>query len=124
MHWTRAANCPRPAIRLDKIEVRIDHFYQTFELPPQRVEALRRAVHAEMAHEVAKAHERAETANKRLAKLHDERTQLRHAHYAGAVPLDLMKTEQHYRAAPANIRRQINQGFFQKLSIDTNGHVE
>ena len=45
-----------------------------------------------MASTLAEAHQNAERAQRRLANLH-ERTRLMQAHYAGAVPLDLLKTE-------------------------------
>jgi hypothetical protein len=99
-----------------------------------------------------------------LQQLGQERAALMHAHYAGAVPLDLLKSEMdrltramaaaerqvetsgkhlaevedvleqalavaaqcnlQYRRAPEFVRRQMNQGFFEKLWIGQDGSVE
>lgn len=90
---TRSHNCPRPAIRLEKIEDGIAAFYSRFQLTEQAVSAARLGVRADMATQVAEAHQHAERANKRLASLQDERARLMQAHYADAVPLDLLKVE-------------------------------
>ncbi len=161
---TRSHNCPRPAIRLEKIEDGIAAFYARFQLTEEVVAAVRLGVRADMAAQVADAHSQAERANKRLAHLQDERTRLMQAHYADAIPLDLLKGEmqrltramadaereikaanagladveqtledalivagnchRHYEAAPAFVKRQINQGFFKKLLIHQDGTVE
>jgi len=100
----------------------------------------------------------------RLVALTHERKAVLQAHYAGAMPLDLLKEEmerltremaeaerlakdagktldeldttlrqaltvasnchQQYLGAPPHVRRQINQGFFTKLFIATDGSVE
>lgn len=61
-----------------------------------------------MAAEVAEAHHQAQRANKRLARLQDERTRLMQAHYADAVPLDLLKAEmQRLTRAMADAEREI-----------------
>ena len=160
---TRSHNCPRPAIRLEKIEQGIAVFYSRFQLTPTATADIRLGVRADMAAEIADAHQNAERAQRRLATLQDERARLLQAHYANAVPLDLLKTEmarltramsdaereiktanadlasseqtledaltvagschRHYEAAPDFIKRQINQGFFRKLIIDSDGTV-
>ena len=161
---TRSANCPRPAIRLEKIEHGIAAFYGRFQLTPAAIAAARLGVRADMAAEIADAHQGAERAQRRLASLQDERARLMQAHYADAVPLDLLKTEmarltramadaerqittatadlassqqtledaltvagnchRHYETAPDFVKREINQGFFRKLIIDSDGTVE
>lgn len=67
--------------------------YQQIQLPPETVQSIRLGVQAEMAGDSAEAHEQAERANRQLEKLGTERATLMQAHYAGAVPLDLLKTE-------------------------------
>ena len=90
---TRSHNCPRPAIRLEKIEQGIAVFYSRFQLTPTATADIRLGVRADMAAEIADAHQNAERAQRRLATLQDERARLLQAHYANAVPLDLLKTE-------------------------------
>ena len=103
-------------------------------------------------------------ATKRKQQVQDERQKLLRAHYAGAVPQDLLSSEMKrltrelieanaeiaaskaantdvearldaalkaannclaaYLSAPDHIRRQINQGFFEKLWIGEDGSVE
>lgn len=117
-----------------------------------------------MAADSAEAHHQTERANRTLEKLGRERTALMQAHDAGAVPVDLLKSEMdrltrsmaaaerqvevttkqlrevegvieqalavaanchvQYQVAPDFVRRQINQGFFEKLWISQDGHVE
>ena len=133
------------------------------QLTPTATADIRLGVRADMAAEIADAHQNAERAQRRLATLQDERARLLQAHYANAVPLDLLKTEmarltramtdaereiktanadlasseqtledaltvagschRHYEAAPDFVKRQINQGFFRKLIIDSDGTV-
>jgi len=101
-------NCPRPAIRLEKIEQGIAAFYGRFQLTPAAVAAARLGVRADMAAEIADAHQGAERAQRRLASLQDERARLMQAHYAEAVPLDLLKTEMaRLTRAMADAERQI-----------------
>ena len=156
-------NCPSKIVRLEKIEDGIADLYHRIQLPDAEITRLRRAVRGELAHQTADAHEHAERANRRLARLTDERAKLLRAHYDGAVPSDLLKSEMdrltramadaereatyaraeladveqlleqalavagscwlHYQAAPAKIRRQMNQGFFEKLWIGQDGTV-
>lgn len=55
--------------------------------------AIQEAVRQELAAEQARAEDDAERARKHLHKLRGEREKLLHAHYADAVPLDLLKQE-------------------------------
>lgn len=89
----KANNCRRGGIRLHAVEDGIARFYQTFQLPPERIAELRDAVLDEFQTQRNDAQENAERAKKRLARLRDERSKLMQAHYAGAVPVDLLKTE-------------------------------
>ncbi|MGI9003022.1 MAG: recombinase family protein [Pseudonocardia sp.] len=89
----RSLNCPSSAVRLEKIEAGIAALYQQLQLPPEAEARLRLGVQAELANETADAHEQAERANRQLSAVAGERTKILQAHYAGAVPLDLLKTE-------------------------------
>lgn len=160
----KRTNCLRSAIRVDAIEAGVERFYSVFRLHPNQVAELRVAIHFELQASQAQAKDEAQRAARRLQHAEDQQRKLLEAHYAGAVPLDLLKTEmhrltreqanattqlhsaetaltelqnqldrvlhvaehceQHYAQAPPAIRRQINQGLFQKLYISHDGHVE
>lgn len=85
--------CVRRAIRIERIEDGILELYQRLEMPAETVRSIRLGVQAEMAGESVEAHRQAERSNASLKKLGQERAVLMQAHYAGAVPLDLLKTE-------------------------------
>lgn len=161
---TKQNNCPRGGIRLATIEDGIARFYELFQPSPERLRWLRDGVLDEFAAHIAEARQRTERARKRHQAVLDERTKLMQAHYAGAVPVDLLKTEmerltraasaaereiqtalvsldkieqtlnralaiagrchQEYVAAEPAIRRQINQGFFEKIYVAQDGSIE
>ncbi len=161
---TKRGVCSRSAVRVDKIEAAIASFYNRFKLRPSYVEAIRAAILHEASAQQADAAETETRAVKQLQAVKDERATLLQAHYAGAIPQDLLKTEmdrftrelaaaerelgtaraslldleltltraltvagvcdQQYRLATPRIRRQINQGLFEKLYIGIEGEVE
>jgi site-specific DNA recombinase len=86
-------NCARGGIRLTAVEDGMSRFYRTFQPSQERIGALREGVIAEFQAQNADAQENAERAKKRRTGLLDERAKLLQAHYAGAVPVDLLKTE-------------------------------
>lgn len=90
---TKTNNCQRPAMRLERIEDAIDNFYRTFKISQERAEHIRQAIQHELAAQLAEGHRNRTTANKRLRILTDERQKLLQAHYAGAVPQDLLASE-------------------------------
>jgi site-specific DNA recombinase len=76
------------------VEEQIEDHYAFVQLTAQGLTETGQAVLAELEHQQAmQAAERQHQAT-RLRQLDDERTKLLHAHYAGAVPLDLLKSEQ------------------------------
>ncbi|MGQ0572926.1 MAG: recombinase family protein [Pseudonocardia sp.] len=156
--------CRRRAVRVKAVESGVEDFYRRFQLDPDRAESIRAAVSAELRVESEIAAMDKQRANQQLTALTNERKAVLQAHYAGAIPLDLLREEmerltremseaeglartamatveqlestlhaaltvathchQHYQQAPPHLRRQINQGFFTKLYIDTDGTVE
>ncbi|HEV8556833.1 MAG TPA: recombinase family protein, partial [Actinophytocola sp.] len=161
---TKQNNCHRPAVRLERIENSIAGFYANFHLPPERAEQIREAVREELASQQDESARSLKRALKRKQRVQDERQKLLQAHYAGAVPQDLLASEMKrltrelveadveitaakassshveatltaaltaagncqaaYLTAPDHVRRQINQGFFEKLFISEDGSVE
>jgi hypothetical protein len=86
-------NCARGGIRLTAVEDGMSRFFRTFQPSRERIGALREGVLVEFQAQSADAQENAERAKKRRAGLLDERAKLLQAHYAGAVPVDLLKVE-------------------------------
>jgi site-specific DNA recombinase len=90
---SKASPCSRGYFALPKIEAGIEDFYGILRFSPDRVSAIRHAVRDELAESHRDAAETVDRAKKQLLKVERERTKLLEAHYAGAVPLDLLKVE-------------------------------
>lgn len=76
------------------IEATVEDYYRMVEIPEHVLGPLRTLIHAEFdrLYATAKTERKAQIAER--GRLHDERTKLLQAHYTGAVPLDLLKSEQ------------------------------
>jgi hypothetical protein len=85
--------CTRRPMRLEKIEDGITAFYKAFRLSPDRADLIHGGVTEELTNDREKADRDAARAKKRITRLNDERQKLLTAHYAGAVPLDVLKSE-------------------------------
>lgn len=80
--------------------------YDQVQLSPAQIEQLQGSVRAELDSATTEAQRQAEQAKRRRAALQDERARLMQAHYAGAVPLDLLKTEMHRLTAALQAAEQ------------------
>ncbi len=160
---TKTNNCQRRAVRVEKVEEGIADFYRSFRVRPEHADQIRVAIHEELAVQQAEASRSLERARRHRRQVDDERQKLLRAHYAGAIPEDLLASEMKrltrqlaaadgeikaaqattadieatldralaaashcevaYLSAPNPIRRQINQGFFEKLYIAEDGSV-
>jgi site-specific DNA recombinase len=152
------SDCTQTYVAMDLVEDRVADLWRSVVLPADVRAALRRAV-LDLA-ERTQTEQSAEIGRctARLARLDAEREKLLQAHYAEAVPLDLLKREQAriakemaatqaalgrlntelgaveegldqalalvadchqlYLAAPAHIRRQLNQAVFEQILVD------
>jgi site-specific DNA recombinase len=90
---TKTNNCRRPAIRVEKIEEGIASFYGRFQVRPTYVTQIQAAVRQELAGQEVEASRNLERASKRKGQVQDERQKLLQAHYAGAIPQDLLSSE-------------------------------
>lgn len=72
---------------------RPSRFYTQFRVRSEWVEQIRAGVREELATQQAQAQRGAARATKRKAQLMDERQKLLQAHYAGAIPADLLGLE-------------------------------
>ncbi|MGH2600637.1 MAG: hypothetical protein ACRDQW_02670 [Haloechinothrix sp.] len=90
---TKTNSCRRPAIRLERIENGIARFYARFQISEEKVKQIRATVVGELAAQQAEAEAGVKRATRRKARLEDERHKLLQAHYAGAIPQDLLAEE-------------------------------
>ncbi len=90
----KRTTCTRQAVLIDWVAQQIERDYATISLPSEIAEALV----AMLTRDLAELHQSSERDRQRLQREHDrlraEQTSLLQAHYAGAVPLDLLKQEQ------------------------------
>jgi hypothetical protein len=90
----KRTHCTRPAILVDKVEQLVADHYKTIQIPPD----VRQAMLAMLDAEFAALHASSETERHQLtveqARIQDQRRASLQAHYAGALPLDLLKEEQ------------------------------
>lgn len=85
--------CTRRALRVTTVEAGVEAFYERFEVSPERITAIRDAIHAELATQQEQAELDSARASRRLTEARDQRQKLLEAHYAGAVPQDLLRSE-------------------------------
>ncbi len=87
-------SCKQRAIRIEQAEAAVAAYYASVQLPADEVERLR-AYLGEQLSKLRVDADREQTAQtRRLRKLEGERKKLLDAHYADAIPLDLLKSEQ------------------------------
>jgi hypothetical protein len=80
-------------VRAERIEDGIGRFYERFRVRPEHVEQIQAAVREELATSQAEAARGLQRATKRKGQTQDERKKLLQAHYAGAIPQDLLASE-------------------------------
>lgn len=90
----KITDCEQRAVLIAKVEQQVADYYRTVQLDPD----LRNQIETMLRDEMAAYRASAETQHKQLSmqkdRLERERSSLLQAHYAQAVPLDLLKTEQ------------------------------
>jgi hypothetical protein len=90
---TKQNNCQRPAVRVESIEQGVLDFYAQFTIKPEVSAAIKAGVNAALASQRADAESTLRRALKRRETIESERKVLLRAHYAGAVPQDLLASE-------------------------------
>ncbi len=94
-----ATSCTQRALRIEHVEQAIEDYYSTVELSHD----LRLQTEQTILEQIAALRETDVVDRKRIVarqrRLLDERAKLLEAHYAGAIPLDLLKSEQDRIAA-------------------------
>ena len=91
---SKRTHCTRPAILVDKVEQLVADHYKTIQIPAD----IRKAMLGMLDEEFAALHASSETERHQLTvekdRIQDQRRASLQAHYAGALPLDLLKEEQ------------------------------
>ena len=87
-------SCKQRAIRIEQAEAAVASYYASVQLAEAEVAQLRAFLAEELSKLRADAGRERTAQERRLRKLEGERKKLLEAHYADAVPLDLLKSEQ------------------------------
>jgi site-specific DNA recombinase len=92
-------NCTMSAVLIDKVEELVEEHYATIQLPAELRETIEKNLRTELEAHYAEARKKHARLEKQRARLLDERRKLLQAHYAEAVPLELLRQEQQRIAA-------------------------
>jgi site-specific DNA recombinase len=95
----KRTGCTQKALLISAIEERVEDLYADVELPPELREQIERFLRDELAASRAAAEREHGALTIQRQRLTNERAKLLQAHYAGAVPVDLLKVEQDRIAA-------------------------
>ena len=90
----RVHDCPFKAVLISEVEARVADLYQQIRLSSDDRQQIERYLRAEFAHIQANRQQDVQRLTTRQQQLEDQRHKLLEAHYAGAIPLDLLKKEQ------------------------------
>jgi site-specific DNA recombinase len=90
----KRSDCKQRAIRIEVAEAAVAAYYATVQLPEAEVGRLRTYLGDELTKLRADADRERMTQTRRLGQLEGERKKLLDAHYADAIQLDLLKSEQ------------------------------
>jgi len=90
----KGTGCPQRYVLAERVEEAVQAFYGTIELEPERRQSVQQYVQSHLDHSERAGSREAATQRTRLTRLKDEQRTLLRAHYAGAVPVELLKEEQ------------------------------
>lgn len=89
----KRTDCKRKYIFVSTVEAGVEEFYRQFQIDPVQVQTIRSTVRAELKAQRNDAGLMVQQATKRAADAREQRKKLLQAHYAGAVPQDMLKEE-------------------------------
>ena len=105
----RSHDCAFRAVLIDEVDIRVTDLYKSIYLSAQDRECIERYLLAQLQQIEATSDRDIRSLTTRRTNMEDQRRQLLHAHYAGAVPLDLLKEEQdRLTSAIQAIQRRLN----------------
>ncbi|MBB5831054.1 zinc ribbon domain-containing protein [Brachybacterium aquaticum] len=90
----RRGNCTRQAMLIEEVERLVERHYETVQISAETRHAVGAHLHAKFDALMATESDALTDLTKERARLEDEQGKLLQAHYAGAIPLDLLKKEQ------------------------------
>ncbi|MDX8037481.1 recombinase family protein [Lentzea sp. BCCO 10_0856] len=90
---TKVNHCQRPAVRVERIEEGILRFYEGFQVKPEAAALIQAGVEWSLEAQREDAERTTKRAKARRASVEAERQVLLRAHYADAVPQDLLASE-------------------------------
>ena len=154
----RLHDCAFTAVLIDVVDERMSDLYRTIQLSAADRTQIEHYLHDELAQIEGDKAKAVRSLTTRRTNIEDRRRRLLHAHYEGAVPLDLLKEEQAelstelnqierqlaayqadaaevrqhltqaldlledchrlYSAAPAHLKKLLNQVFFQRVLVN------
>ena len=154
----RLHDCAFTAVLIDVVEDRMSDLYRAIELSAEDRAQIEHYLHDELSQIEGDKAKAVRSLTTRRTNIEDRRRRLLHAHYEGAVPLDLLKEEQAelstelnqierqlaayqadaaevrqhltqaldlledchrlYRAAPAHLKKLLNQVFFERVLVN------
>ena len=104
----RTHDCSFRAVLIDVVEERMSDLYQTIQLSSQDRQLVEQYVREELRRLERDKDRTIRSLTTRRTNIEDKRRRLMHAHYEGAVPLELLKEEQTQLTAELNqIERQL-----------------
>lgn len=104
----RLHDCAFTAVLIDVVEDRMSDLYRAIELSAEDRTQIERYLHDELAQIEGDKAKAVRSLTTRRTNIEDRRRRLLHAHYEGAVPLDLLKEEQAELSTELNqIERQL-----------------
>jgi len=95
----KRTNCSMKAVLIETVEELVEDHYATIQLPPELRETIEQNLRAGLKTHYQEARKKHARLEKERARLLNERERLLQAHYAEAVPLDLLRQEQQRIAA-------------------------
>ena len=95
--------CSFKAVLIDEVDARIADLYRHIHITPEDRQAIEKYLRLELDHIYARQHTHTQQLTTQARKLKTQQAKLLEAHYADAIPLDLLKTEQ------ARLTRELDQ---------------
>ena len=86
--------CSFKAVLIDEVDARIADLYHHIHITPEDRRAIEKYLRLELDHIYARQHTHTQQLTTQARKLKAQQAKLLEAHYADAIPLDLLKTEQ------------------------------
>nr|MDQ6946028.1 zinc ribbon domain-containing protein [Actinomycetota bacterium] len=90
----RKVVCDQRALQTDSVEEALESHWRTVSIPECRKAEIRRLLADDLEDEKAEAEADRRVQVRRIQRLKDERQKLLDGYYAGAIPVDLLKSEQ------------------------------